>query len=46
MHSEVNIMIDILKAKKVFAEYVKAYDAENDKIKINTYWGDIYLGYY
>ena len=27
-------MIDILKAKKVFAEYVKAYDAENDKIKM------------
>ena len=27
-------MIDILKAKKVFAEYVKAYDAENDKIKL------------
>ena len=27
-------MIDILKAKKVFAEYVKPYDAENDKIKM------------
>ena len=34
MHNEVNIMIDILRAKKVFAEYVKAYDAKNDKIKM------------
>ena len=34
MHNEVNIMIDILKAKKVFAEYVKAYNAEDDKIKM------------
>ena len=34
MHNEVNSMIDILKAKRVFAKYVKAYDAENDKIKM------------
>ena len=27
-------MIDILRAKRVFAEYVKPYDAENDKIKL------------
>lgn len=27
-------MIDIRKAKKAFAEYVKAYDAQNDKIKL------------
>ncbi len=27
-------MIDILRAKRVFAEYVKAYDAENDKIRV------------
>ena len=27
-------MIDILRAKKAFAEYVKAYDAENEKIKL------------
>lgn len=34
MHNEVNTMIDILRAKRVFAEYVKPYDAENDKIKL------------
>ena len=34
MHNEVNAMIDILRAKRVFAAYVKAYDAENDKIKM------------
>lgn len=34
MHNEVNIMIDILKAKKVFAGYVKGYNAEDDKIRM------------
>ena len=34
MHNEVNSMIDILKAKRVFAKYIKEYDAEKDKIKM------------
>ena len=29
-------MIDILKAKKEFAEYVKNYDIKNDKIRLKV----------
>ena len=36
MHFEVKNMIDILKAKKAFAEYVKNYDIKNDKIRLKV----------
>ena len=34
MQSEVKNMIDMLMAKKAFADYVKSYDIQNDKIKM------------
>lgn len=36
MQNEVENMIDMLKAKKAFAEYVKKYDIKNDKIKLKV----------
>lgn len=36
MQSEVKNMIDMLMAKKAFAEYVKNYDMQNDKIKLKV----------
>lgn len=36
MQDEVKNMIDMLMAKKAFAEYVKNYDIKNDKIKLKV----------